>query len=89
MKNIMYHYIRPNNNEYKYFNNLDVDTFRRQLDFFEKEFGFIKKKDYIQAIKSKKNIDGVVLSFDDGFKDHYTYAAAELNERGLELSATV
>ncbi len=83
MKNIMYHYIRPNNDEYKHFNNLDVDTFRRQLDFFQKEFGFIKKEDYIQAIKSKENIDGVVLSFDDGFKDHYTYAAAELNDRGL------
>ena len=83
MKNIMYHYIRPNHSEYSYFNNLEVDTFRRQLDFFEKEFGFIKKEDYIQAIKSKRNIDGVVLSFDDGFKDHYLYAAAELNERGL------
>lgn len=83
MKNIMYHYIRPNHDDYKYFNNLDVDTFRRQLDYFEKEFGFIAKEDYIQAIKSKKNIDGVVLSFDDGLKDHYIYAAAELNKRGL------
>ena len=79
----MYHYIRPDNDEYPNFNSLPFDTFRRQLDFFEKEWGFISKNDYMDAVKSKNNPDGVVLTFDDGLKDHFNYAAAELKLRGL------
>ncbi len=83
MINVMYHYVRPDNKEYMHFNNLNLNQFKRQLDYFEKEYGFISQQDYINAIKKKKNIDGVVLTFDDGFKDHYTYVLPELKARGL------
>jgi peptidoglycan/xylan/chitin deacetylase (PgdA/CDA1 family) len=79
----MYHYVRPFNAEYKYFNSLDVDIFRQQLNYFEKKYGFISKEEYIDAIRTKKNIDGAVLTFDDGLKDHFTYVLPELNKRGL------
>jgi peptidoglycan/xylan/chitin deacetylase (PgdA/CDA1 family) len=79
----MYHYVRPKSKEYPFFNNLDLDVFRRQLDYFDNEYGFILKKDYINAIKNKQNIDGVVLTFDDGLKDHFKYVLPELEKRNL------
>ncbi len=83
MHNIMYHYVRPNSEKYPYFNNLDIDTFKRQLDFFEKQYGFLSKSEYRRAIKEGKNPKGVVLTFDDGFKDHYDYVLPELKRRRL------
>jgi peptidoglycan/xylan/chitin deacetylase (PgdA/CDA1 family) len=79
----MYHYVRPYNEEFKFFNSLDVDIFKRQLDYFEAKYGFVSKDEYIETIKSGKNIDGVVLTFDDGFKDHSKYVMPELKKRGL------
>jgi peptidoglycan/xylan/chitin deacetylase (PgdA/CDA1 family) len=79
----MYHYVRPNSEKYPYFNNLDIDTFKRQLDFFEKQYGFLSKSEYRRAIKEGKNPKGVVLTFDDGFKDHYDYVLPELKRRRL------
>ena len=53
MLNIMYHYVRPNNDEYPYFNSISVDVFKKQLDFFEKEYGFLSKDEYQAAVKVK------------------------------------
>lgn len=79
----MYHYVRYRDPTYPNFNSLNFDIFRRQLDFFEHEYGFISRDDYIEAIRSCKNIDGAVLSFDDGFSDHYYYVFKELESRNL------
>ena len=62
---------------------VDIEKFKRQLDFFQSKFGFIEKNDYIEAIKSKKNIKGVVLTFDDGLKDHIQFVLPELIKRKL------
>ena len=83
MQNVMYHYVRPSSQKYPYFKNLDLETFKRQLDYFEDEYGFISKEDYFNAIKYKKNISGVTLSFDDGLKDHYLHVLPELKKRNL------
>ena len=83
MVKVMYHYVRPTKEEYPYFNSLDIEKFKRQLDFFQSKFGFIEKNDYIEAIKSKKNIKGVVLTFDDGLKDHIQFVLPELIKRKL------
>lgn len=83
MNIVMYHYVRPPLKEFPYFNSLSVETFKKQLDFFEKKFGFISQEDFLQSISSKKNIKGAVLTFDDGFQDHYEFVAPELKRRGL------
>ena len=41
------------------------------------------KEEYIKSIQSCTNADGVVLSFDDSFIDHYVCTAKELEIRGL------
>jgi len=81
---IMYHYIRDNSDEYPNFKNLTVDQFVKQITFFEKEYGFVRKEDFISSIETKRPIEkGVVLTFDDGFKDHYHNVLPILEERGL------
>ena len=79
----MYHYVRPNDPEYPHFNSLDTEIFKKQLDYFQENYGFVSKDEYIQAVKTGKNINGTVLTFDDGFKDHYKYVMPELKKRGL------
>ena len=79
----MYHYVRPANKEYPHLNSLDLDVFKKQLDYFEKEYGFLTKDEYKGAVRNKSNPSGVVLTFDDGFKDHYQYVLPELKKRGL------
>lgn len=74
MKTIMYHYIRNNNKEYPYFNNLSKKLFKKQLTKLDKKYGIIED---IKEI-SKKN-KKVLLTFDDGFKDHF-FAAKELKK---------
>ena len=42
----MYHYVREYDNQYPYFRYLDIRNFRKQLDFFEKKYGFVKKSEW-------------------------------------------
>ena len=79
----MYHYVRPSSEEYPFFNSLDVDVFIKQLNHFNNEYGFISKEKYFDAVSNNKNIDGVVLTFDDGLKDHFSYVLPELKKRNL------
>jgi len=79
----MYHYIREDEEEYPYFNHLNINDFKRQLDYFENKYGFLSQEEYKKSIKTGTNADGIVLTFDDGFKDHYNYVLPELNKRGL------
>ena len=78
----MYHYVRNNNSEYPNFKNLTIDQFRRQIDFFYNTYGFISKEDFIHSIENKISIKkGVILTFDDGFKDHYHNVLPILEEK--------
>lgn len=83
MKSIMYHYVRPYNKELPFFKNLNNNDFIQQLDFFEREFGFVKKSDFLDSFKTGIVPKGVVLTFDDGLKCHYDFVFQELKKRGL------
>lgn len=83
MKIIMYHYVRPVDNELPYLRYLPLDVFRRQLDFFAKCYGFMNRLDFFSAIDAGINPSGVILTFDDGFSDHAEYVLPELQRRGL------
>lgn len=83
MKSIMYHYVRPFNSEYPNLNNLHIDDFIKQLDYFEKKFGFISKEDFIECFKTGNPVKGIVLTFDDALFCHYDYVFKELKKRNL------
>lgn len=80
----MYHYVRPNDPELPHFRYLHLDDFRSQLDYFSANFDMVSREEFLQAVRDgKPRSNGVVLTFDDAFKDHYTYVLPELKERGL------
>jgi len=86
MKAIMYHYVREFDNEYPNFRFLDIKNFRKQLDFFEKKYGFVSMEEWydftnfgkIDNVKNK-----VLLTFDDAMKCHFDFVFQELKSRGL------
>lgn len=83
MKAIMYHYVRPDNPELPYFRHLHIDDFVKQLEYFGNEYGFISKDDFQNSMATQEPIQGVILTFDDGFKDHYQYVFPELIKRNI------
>lgn len=87
MKAIMYHYVRNSKKEMPYFRYLCTQNFIKQLDYFEKEYGFVSYNEFISFIEGKLPYEDIqnkiLLTFDDGLKDHYENVFPELKKRGL------
>ena len=86
MKTIMYRYIREFDSNIPNFKFLEMNDFKKQLDWFESEFGFITPDEFDKILvgdTSLVNSDKIILTFDDGFSDHYEYVYPELLKRGL------
>lgn len=86
MKCVMYHYVREYSAEHPNFRYLDIDNFRKQLDFFAEEYGFVSREEWNKYTTSGKLPDQqgkVILTFDDAMRCHYDYAYPELLKRNL------
>lgn len=84
MKAIMYHYVRRDDSAWPFFKHLRVEDFRRQLDYFAREYRACSREDLACSLQTGEPLkNGVVLTFDDGFKDHYEFVFPELKSRGL------
>ena len=86
MKAIMYHYVRSFNPTLPNFRFLDVENFEKQLDYFQDNFGFVSKDEWLSALSEKKlgSAEGkVLLTFDDAMSCHYYYVYKVLTKRNL------
>ena len=86
MKAIMYHYVRKFDPSLPNFRFLKVENFEKQLDFFQEQFGFVTKDEWLNVIKRKKlgSAQGkVILTFDDAMSCHYDYVYKILSKRDL------
>lgn len=86
MKSIMYHYVRTYKKNSPYFRFLDIENFRKQLDFFERHFGFATKADMdncLSGVNCDISINKIILTFDDAMSCHFDYVLPELLSRGL------
>lgn len=83
---IMYHYVRPIiDSEFPGIKGLEIQQFKKQLDFLEENFSIISSEQVIDAVLKKKKLpaNACWLTFDDGYKDHLKYVLPELLKRNL------
>lgn len=83
MKSIMYHYVQQDHPKLPNFNHLHIADFEKQIHFFESNFGLAKKEDFLNSLKTGIPVPGVVLTFDDGLKCHYSEVFPLLKKLGL------
>lgn len=86
MRAIMYHYVRRYDASSPYFRYLDFDNFRRQLDYFDAEYGYVTFDEWCDFTNNglaPKKPGKVILTFDDAMRCHYDYVFPELLSRGL------
>ncbi|WP_213276919.1 polysaccharide deacetylase family protein [Campylobacter vulpis] len=85
MKIVMYHYVRESVKNLPFFRYLSFSNFKKQLDFFEANFGLVSfeefcrlktEPEFISCLKNK-----ILLSFDDGLKEHFSLVYPELLKR--------
>ena len=73
---IMYHYVRPiRGSEFPGIKGLELEGFKRQLDFLEENYSIVTTEQVIDAVIKDKKLpkNACWLTFDDGYKDHYIY----------------
>ena len=86
---VMYHYVRPIlESAYPEIKGLEVDGFRRQLDYLEQRYNYVTMEEVVGAISRGLELpeSPVLLTFDDGYVDHYQYVFPELSKRGVQGS---
>jgi peptidoglycan/xylan/chitin deacetylase (PgdA/CDA1 family) len=77
---VMYHYIRPfEDSNLKY---LSIEDFEKQLDYFSEQFGIVDAAGW-ELFRKGGYPSGVLLTFDDGLKDHIQYVLPILKKRNL------
>lgn len=86
---IMYHYVREiKNSKYPNIKGLEIQSFKEQLDYLKRHYNFITTEQLINSFDSKDKLPpkAVLLTFDDGYADHYKYVFPELEKRKLQGS---
>lgn len=86
---IMYHYVRDlGHSRYPEIKGLDIKLFREQISFLRKNATIVTMEEVIEAVKGKDELpeDAVLLTFDDGYIDNYTFIFPVLEELKIQGS---
>ena len=82
----MYHYVREvAASRFPGIKGLEIAGFRRQLDHLVSNYSIVTQRQVMDAFHGGEPLPPAAcwLTFDDGYKDHYTYVLPELVSRGL------
>lgn len=85
----MYHYVRDFQNcRYPNIKGMDVRSFRSQMEFFKNNFTVVRMEQVMNSLKEATALpdNAVLLTFDDGYVDNYTYVLPILEEFGFQGS---
>lgn len=83
----MYHYVRPLSlSRYPDIKALEYQEFQRQINYFCKNFEILGMKDLLAVIDGSTTCErqAVVLTFDDGFIDHFHSVFPVLHDFGIQ-----
>ncbi len=86
---IMYHYVRDlKDSLYPEIKGLDYRSFIKQLNYIRKNYNVVRIEEIIETLEIGKPIkeNGVLLTFDDGYIDHYDYVFPVLKKFGYQGS---
>jgi len=86
---VMYHYVRPlARTRFPKIKGLDLALFEEQLAYLQKHYSLISMEDLIEAIEDGCELPPrpALLTFDDGYTDHYEHVFPRLAERHLQGS---
>tara|TARA_B100001057_G_C22657057_1_gene874382 strand:- start:37 stop:939 length:903 start_codon:yes stop_codon:yes gene_type:complete len=80
----MYHYVRNiKNSKFPNLKGLEFSDFKKQISFFKKNFNLLSNNEFIEILNSKKipKKKSILLTFDDGYKDHFEYVFPFLKQQ--------
>ena len=86
---VMYHYVRNiQNSKYPNLKGLEFSDFKKQVLYFKKNFNILSNSDFIEVINSKKipKKKSILLTFDDGYRDHYDYVFPFLKKQKISAN---
>jgi len=86
---VMYHYVRPlKESRYPDLKALESENFRGQLDYIQRHYTVVNMQDVIAATRGEARLpeQAILLTFDDGYRDHYEHVFPLLVERGVQGS---
>jgi peptidoglycan/xylan/chitin deacetylase (PgdA/CDA1 family) len=85
---VTYHYIRPiANSAWPAIKGLEVEQFRGQLDYIQRHYSPVGAELLFAQLRGEEPpwpVRPLLLTFDDGYLDHYEHAFTELQRRGLK-----
>jgi peptidoglycan/xylan/chitin deacetylase (PgdA/CDA1 family) len=84
---VMYHYVRKlEGSRFPAIKGLSVERFHRQLDYLESRYTFVGMDDLLASLSFAGNPlppKAVLLTFDDGYRDHFENVFPLLEARGI------
>jgi peptidoglycan/xylan/chitin deacetylase (PgdA/CDA1 family) len=86
---VMYHYVRDLvNSRYPEIKGLDLQSFINQIDYLRKNYSIITIEEVIHSINTGDGLPpkSALLTFDDGYIDHYTNVFPILSNYNLQGS---
>lgn len=84
---IMYHYVRPlRRTLYPGIKGRDLEEFRQQINYLKRHSTILPFEHVVDALLNDEDLppDSSVLTFDDGFSDHYRYVLPVLVDEGIK-----
>ena len=85
----MYHYTRDlKHSRYPNIKGMDINLLEQQFDFFKKNYNVVQMEQVIEAVRGGASLpdNALLLTFDDGYIDNYTFALPLLEKYGFQGS---
>ena len=83
---VMYHYVRNiKKSKHPNLKGLEFSNFKKQIVYLKKNFNILSNNQFIEILNSKKipKKKSILLTFDDGYRDHFEYVFPFLKKQDV------